>query len=136
MTPVDVLDVVEVEQILESVEVLGPVDGEGGAGAGERGLHQDVLHTAVHLEADGVVEVVGGGPHQVAPLLRVSEQEETSTQSVWKRGARQCIYLSIVSAALRPISRFMWMKGSEEEEREAVVTRSAENRNLELGEGV
>ena len=76
MTPVDVLDVVEVEQILESVEVLVPVDGEGGAGAGERGLHQDVLHPAVHLEADGVVEVVGGGPHQVAPLLRVSEQED------------------------------------------------------------
>ena len=131
MTPVDVLDVVEVEQLLESVEVLGPVDGEGGAGAGERGLHQDVLHPAVHLEADGVVEVVGGGPHQVAPLLRVSEQE-ISTQSVW----RQYIYLNIVSAALRPISRFMWMKGSEEEEREAVVARSGENRNLELGEGV
>ena len=46
------------------------------------------------------------------------------------------VHLSIVSAALRPISRFMWMKGSEEEEREAAVTRSAENRNLELGEDV
>ena len=48
----------------------------------------------------------------------------------------KAMYLSIVSASLRPISRFMWMKGSEEEEREAVVTRSAENRNLELGEDV
>ena len=46
------------------------------------------------------------------------------------------VHLSIVSASLRPISRFMWMKGSEEEEREAVVARSAENRNLELGEDV
>ena len=46
------------------------------------------------------------------------------------------MYLSIVSAALRPISRFMWMKGSEEEEREVLVTRSGENRNLELGEDV
>ena len=55
---------------------------------------------------------------------------------MWKGGARQCIYLSIVSASLRPISRFMWMKGSEEEEREVLVTRSAENRNLELGEDV
>ena len=45
-------------------------------------------------------------------------------------------HLSIVSAALRPISRFMWMKGSEEEEGEAAVTRSGENRNLELGEDV
>ena len=45
-------------------------------------------------------------------------------------------HLSIVSAALRPISRFMWMKGSEEGEREAAVTRSGENRNLELGEDV
>ena len=89
MTPVDVLDVVEVEQILESVEVLCPVDGEGGAGAGEGGLHQDVLHPAVHLEADGVVEVVGGGPHQVAPLLRVSEQEEIRFHNrfsqLWRR---------------------------------------------------
>ena len=49
---------------------------------------------------------------------------------------RQYIYLNIVSAALRPISRFMWMKGSEEEEREVLVARSAENRNLELGEDV
>ena len=48
----------------------------------------------------------------------------------------EAVYLSIVSAALRPISRFMWMKGSEEEEREAAVTMSAENRNLELGEDV
>ena len=46
------------------------------------------------------------------------------------------MYLSIVSASLRPISRFMWMKGSEEEEREVLVTRSGENRNLELGEDV
>ena len=46
------------------------------------------------------------------------------------------VHLSIVSAALRPISRFMWMKGSEEEEREVLVTRSGENRNLELGEDV
>ena len=46
------------------------------------------------------------------------------------------MHLSIVSAVLRPISRFMWMKGSEEGEREAAVTRSGENRNLELGEDV